>query len=303
MVVSPLKKWKNGFFVDTQFLFEVNAVMSPEDLALQMSRMKEHFAELDAKLADPQIYAKQFECRVLSAERQRLGTVFRLYDDWAKALRELRENHELLQTEQDDSFKALLQNDIAELEAKAAADEKELTLMLLPPDPNDARNTIVEMRPAAGGEEAALFTAEMFRVYMKYAERRGWKFELLDMSETELGGIKEAIFSLSGDDVYSRMKFESGVHRVQRVPRPRPGDAFTPRRSPFPCFPRRRRWTSLKSAPKTLIFPHSVPPAPAVRMSTAPIPPSVSCISRAELRLPASRSVHRYATARSPCES
>ena len=153
--------------------------MSPEDLALQMSRMKEHFAELDAKLADPQIYAKQFECRVLSAERQRLGTVFRLYDDWAKALRELRENHELLQTEQDDSFKALLQNDIAELEAKAA---------------------------------------EMFRVYMKYAERRGWKFELLDMNETELGGIKEAIFSLSGDDVYSRMKFESGVHRVQRVP-------------------------------------------------------------------------------------
>lgn len=218
MVVSPLKKWKNGFFVDMQFLFEVNAVMSPEDLALQMSRMKEHFAELDAKLADPQIYAKQFECRVLSAERQRLGTVFRLYDDWSKALRELRENHELLQTEQDDSFKALLQNDIAELEAKAAADEKELTLMLLPPDPNDARNTIVEMRPAAGGEEAALFTAEMFRVYMKYAERRGWKFELLDMSETELGGIKEAIFSLSGDDVYSRMKFESGVHRVQRVP-------------------------------------------------------------------------------------
>ena len=180
--------------------------------------MKEHFAELDAKLADPQIYAKQFECRVHSAERQRLGTVFRLYDDWAKALRELRENHELLQTEQDDSFKALLQNDIAELEAKAAADEKELTLMLLPPDPNDARNTIVEMRPAAGGEEAALFTAEMFRVYMKYAERRGWKFELLDMNETELGGIKEAIFSLSGDDVYSRMKFESGVHRVQRVP-------------------------------------------------------------------------------------
>lgn len=218
VVVSPLKKWKNGFFVDTQFLFEVNAVMSPEDLALQMSRMKEHFAELDAKLADPQIYAKQFECRVLSAERQRLGTVFRLYDDWSKALRELRENHELLQTEQDDSFKALLQNDIAELEAKAAADEKELTLMLLPPDPNDARNTIVEMRPAAGGEEAALFTAEMFRVYMKYAERRGWKFELLDMNETELGGIKEAIFSLSGDDVYSRMKFESGVHRVQRVP-------------------------------------------------------------------------------------
>ena len=137
--------------------------MSPEDLALQMSRMKEHFAELDAKLADPQIYAKQFECRVLSAERQRLGTVFRLYDDWAKALRELRENHELLQTEQDDSFKALLQNDIAELEAKAAADEKELTLMLLPPDPNDARNTIVEMRPAAGGEEAVIFlTGEFF---------------------------------------------------------------------------------------------------------------------------------------------
>jgi len=192
--------------------------MSPEDLALQMSRMKEHFAELDAKLADPQIYAKQFECRVLSAERQRLGTVFRLYDDWAKALRELRENHELLQTEQDDSFKALLQNDIAELEAKAAADEKELTLMLLPPDPNDARNTIVEMRPAAGGEEAALFGAMLMRMYMRYAERHGWKTEMLEASMTELGGVKEAVFAITGENAFSRLKYESGVHRVQRIP-------------------------------------------------------------------------------------
>ena len=192
--------------------------MTPEDLALQMSRMKERFAELDAQLADPGIYARQYECRVLSAERRRLGELFRLHDDWTKALRELHENRELLQTEQDESFRNLLLNDISELEQKAVSDEKALTLLLLPPDPNDARNTIVEMRPAAGGEEAALFTAEMFRVYTKYAERRGWKFELLDLSETELDGIKEVIFSLSGDDVYSRMKFESGVHRVQRVP-------------------------------------------------------------------------------------
>ena len=112
----------------------------------------------------------------------------------------------------------MIESEIALLSVKVEAAEKAVTRMLLPPDPNDGRNIIVELRPAAGGEEAALFTALMLRVYTKYAERRGWKFELLDLSESGLGGVKEAIFSLTGDEIFSRMKFESGVHRVQRVP-------------------------------------------------------------------------------------
>ena len=192
--------------------------MTPQDLAGVLAEMKERHAEVERQLSDPKIYSDRTLCRKLSRERGRLEAFFQLYDDWSRALRELAGNHEMLQTEQDESLRQLIATDTAELEGKIAQAEKQLGAMLLPPDPNDARNTIVEIRPAAGGEEAALFAGSMFRLYTRYAERRGWKFELLDLSESELGGVKEATFSLSGDDVFSRMKFESGVHRVQRVP-------------------------------------------------------------------------------------
>lgn len=192
--------------------------MKPEDIASQISKMRERFAELDVRLADSSVYADQSGCRKLNRERQRLSGLFGLYDSWCRVLKELSENQQMLHDEKDESLRSMIEADIVLLEAAAAKTEKDLTVALLPPDPNDSRNTIVEMRPAAGGEEAALFTAQMFRVYSKYAERRGWKLELLDLSDSELGGVKEVIFSLSGDDVFSRMKFESGVHRVQRVP-------------------------------------------------------------------------------------
>ena len=192
--------------------------MTPQDLSGTLTEMKIRHAELEKRLSDPNIYSDRFQCRTLSRERTRLENFFRLYDGWSRALREQSENHDLLQTEQDEELRQLISAEMESLNGKIAAAEKQLGSMLLPPDPNDARNTIVEIRPAAGGEEAALFAGSMFRLYTKYAERRGWKFELLDLSESELGGVKEAVFSLSGDDVFSRMKFESGVHRVQRVP-------------------------------------------------------------------------------------
>ena len=192
--------------------------MTPEDLAGVLAEMKKRHAELNESLSDPKIYADRFRCRSLSREKGRLEDFFRLYDEWSRALRELDENHKMLQTEQDESLRQLIDSDMAALKEKIAQAEKQIGAMLLPPDPNDARNTIVEVRPAAGGEEAALFAGSMFRLYSHYAELRHWKFELLDLSESELGGVKEAVFSLSGEDVFSRMKFESGVHRVQRVP-------------------------------------------------------------------------------------
>ncbi|MBP5182667.1 MAG: peptide chain release factor 1 [Lentisphaeria bacterium] len=192
--------------------------MRPEDLREQMSDMREKARQLEEKLEDPALYASPSAQKGLFRERQRLIRIFSLFDSWQKALSDAAGNRELIQTEQDEEFKLLLENDLAELEKKAQEEEKALSLLLLPPDPNDGRSCIVEMRPAAGGEEAALFTAQMFHLYTKFAEKHSWKQETLSLSETGLGGIKEVIFSLDGEDVFSFMKFESGVHRVQRVP-------------------------------------------------------------------------------------
>ena len=192
--------------------------MTPDDLNSVLVSMKARYAELEKQLADPQIYADRFRCRTLTRERGHLEDFFRTYDSWTRALRESAENREMLQTEQDETLRQLIESEQEILNGKITEAENSIGSMLLPPDPNDSRSAIVEIRPAAGGEEAALFAGTMFRLYSKYAEHRGWKYELLDLSESELGGVKEVTFSLSGDDVFSRMKFESGVHRVQRVP-------------------------------------------------------------------------------------
>ena len=124
----------------------------------------------------------------------------------------------MLTVEEDGEMRDLLTADIASLEEKSTKLEEEIQVSLLPPDPNDAKNIIVEIKPAAGGDEAALFAGELFRAYLHFAEKQGWKVEILDQSDTDLGGIKDVSFSLSGCDVFSLMKYESGVHRVQRVP-------------------------------------------------------------------------------------
>jgi peptide chain release factor 1 len=192
--------------------------MKPDDIASHLESVRRRFAELEARLADPAVYSNQAECKRVSRERQRLGSLIGDFDAWDKALKQLSESKELLQTESDAELKELAESEIQALGETAAKLEGAVRVALAPPDPNDSRDTIVEIRPAAGGEEASLFAAEVFRLYQKYAELRSWKYELLDLSDSDLGGIKEAVFSLSGDDVFSRMKFESGVHRVQRVP-------------------------------------------------------------------------------------
>ena len=192
--------------------------MVPEDIAGYIDNLRGRFAELEAALADPGIYARSAELRRVSQEHRRLETLFTQFDSWRKALAGIRENRELLASESDAELRELAEADIAELEEKSRKLEAEIQLSLLPPDPNDAKNIIIEIKPAAGGDEAALFAGELFRAYVKFAERQGWKLEILDQSDTDLGGIKAVSFSLSGDEVYSKMKYESGVHRVQRVP-------------------------------------------------------------------------------------
>ena len=196
----------------------MKTAMTPADLGNLISPMKVRFSELENALNDPAIYADPAKSGALMRERSRLEAFFALYHTWEQMLKEMQENRTLLETEADPALRELAESELAGLEEKSAEAEKQIMIALIPPDPNDSRNTIVEIKPAAGGDEAALFAAEMFRMYLHYAEKRGWKAEVLDLTETGLGGVKDVTFSLSGADVFSRMKFESGVHRVQRVP-------------------------------------------------------------------------------------
>ncbi len=192
--------------------------MQPDDIHGHIDSLHRRSAELETLLADPAVYGKPAELKKYNRELRKLTALFADFDRWSAALEEIAANEELLTGEEDPELRELVAADLEALKGESAALETRVRLALLPPDPNDSRNIIVEIRPAAGGEEAALFTADLFRMYGRYAEQRGWTQEVLDQSPSELGGLKNVSFSLAGDDVYSRMKFESGVHRVQRVP-------------------------------------------------------------------------------------
>ena len=192
--------------------------MKPEEISAYIDNLRDRFKELEAMLADSNIYANAAECRKVTQEHRKLDNLFNIFENWKTTLNDLDENRKMLTNEEDADFRELIQADIAELEQKAADAESALSLALLPPDPNDAKNIIVELKPAAGGDEAALFAADLYRAYMYFAEQEGWKVEQLDHSATDLGGIKDVSFSITGADVYSLMKYESGVHRVQRIP-------------------------------------------------------------------------------------
>ena len=192
--------------------------MTPQEIENHIVSLKERAKEVETLLSDPAIYSKQDECRTLSREMNKLKILFADYDRWREVLTQIDENKAMLADESDDEFSAMISADIEKLVAESEKLEKQIMAALIPPDPNDSKNIIVEIKPAAGGDEAALFAGDLYRAYSHYSEKKGWKKEILDLSDSDLGGIKEAVFSLTGDDVFSRMKYESGVHRVQRIP-------------------------------------------------------------------------------------
>ncbi len=154
----------------------------------------------------------------LSREYQRLRQLDEIWDQLETVRKNLNENREMLEVESDPEFLEVVNADIAELEVREGTLDKRLKTLILPPDENDNRNSIVEIRPAAGGDEAGLFAGELYRMYTLLSERRRWKLELLELSENDVGGVKNVAFSIQGDGVHRMMAFESGVHRVQRVP-------------------------------------------------------------------------------------
>ncbi len=189
------------------------------DLQPHIEKFRRRFAEVEAALSNPKVFDHNQRAQELSREYARLKELIATGDAWLKTVADLAENRPLLATEPAGSELALM---AAEEITRLTAAEKRLTFALqcgvLPPDPTDSRNTIIELRAGAGGSESALFAADLYRMYTRYAETQGWKVEALDSSPSDLGGFREVIFTVTGTNVYKRLKYESGVHRVQRVP-------------------------------------------------------------------------------------
>jgi peptide chain release factor 1 len=189
------------------------------DLKPHIEKFRKRFAELESLLSDSKVFDNPQSAQELSREYARLKDLVAAGAAYLNTLAQLEENRALLKTELPDSELALMaKEEIMRLEADDKKLAQQIQFGLVPPDPTDSRNTIVEIRAGAGGSESALFAADLYRMYCRYAEARGWKTQTLDSSVSDLGGFKEIIFQINGADVFKRMKYESGVHRVQRVP-------------------------------------------------------------------------------------
>src|SRR5438105_814679 len=189
------------------------------DLRPQIDKFSKRLAEVETALSDPKVFANNQRFQELSREYARLKELVERGSGYLKALADLEDNRALLKSEASDSEIAqMAREEIARLEAEEKRLALEVQRGIVPPNPADSRNTIVEIRAGAGGSESALFAADLYRMYSRYAESRGWRLETLDSSPSDLGGFKEIIFNVSGQDVFKRLKYESGVHRVQRVP-------------------------------------------------------------------------------------
>ncbi|MGL5649057.1 MAG: peptide chain release factor 1 [Clostridium sp.] len=176
------------------------------------------YDELSVKISDPSIMANQAEWRKLCKEHAELEILVGVYRDYKATLEALDDNKMMLEEESDREMREMLHEEINELTEKRDRLENEIQILLLPKDPNDDKNVFVEIRAGAGGDEAALFAANLFRMYTRYAESNRWTVELMDANETGIGGFKEVVFMIKGQGAYSKLKYESGVHRVQRVP-------------------------------------------------------------------------------------
>ncbi len=185
----------------------------------KLREIEEKYSELENRMAQPEVYSDPAAYAKLAKEQKDLSAVVDAYRKFRKLEDTATEARELLDAGVDDpEFKEMLREELEDAKEKMESAEQELKILLLPSDPNDDKNVILEIRGGAGGEEAALFANSLFRMYSMYAESKRWKTEIANVNETEIGGIKEVSFIIEGAGAYSRLKFESGVHRVQRVP-------------------------------------------------------------------------------------
>lgn len=184
----------------------------------QLESIKNEYEAITAELSSPEILSDPQKMAKLGKRQSELQGIMNLIEQFEKIQHDMKNNAEIINTEEDAEMKQMAMEENMELVKQKDKIEKELEIILLPKDPNDEKNVIVEIRGGAGGDESALFAASLFRMYSKYAEKNSWSVSVLNSNQTELGGFKEIVFEINGNGVYSKMKFESGVHRVQRVP-------------------------------------------------------------------------------------
>jgi peptide chain release factor 1 len=184
----------------------------------KLEQIESRYEELTQELSSPELLSDQSAYTKATRQHRSLGEVVEKYRAWKALKEELAGARELLLSVDDEEMREMARVEVEVLQARIDENESQLRLLLIPTDPNDEKNVILEIRAGTGGDEATLFAAEMLRMYARYAERQRWRMEILDASESGIGGLKEAIALIEGDKVYSKMKHESGVHRVQRVP-------------------------------------------------------------------------------------
>lgn len=184
----------------------------------KLAFIENKYEELSVKISDPSIMANQAEWRKLCKEHADLEIIVTVYKEYKTVTEDLQANKEMLSEESDKEMREMLSEEISMLTAREEELENHIQILLLPKDPNDDKNVFVEIRGGAGGDEAALFAANLFRMYTRYAENQRWSVELMSANETDIGGFKEVVFMIKGHGAYSKLKYESGVHRVQRVP-------------------------------------------------------------------------------------
>ncbi|HKR00835.1 MAG TPA: peptide chain release factor 1 [Pyrinomonadaceae bacterium] len=184
----------------------------------KLEQIEARYEELTREMASPDVMSDYAAYTKLAKQHRGLGEVVKKYRELKSLKEEMSGARELLDTADDEEMREMARTEVDSLQSRVGQTEEELKLLLIPTDPNDEKNVILEIRAGTGGDEATLFAAEMLRMYQRYSERQGWRMEILDASESGIGGVKEAIALIEGDKVYSKLKHESGVHRVQRVP-------------------------------------------------------------------------------------
>lgn len=184
----------------------------------QLDELVHRFEEVEQELQEPQVASEPGRYQKLMKEHNELSSIVEKYREYQDAKQGIEDSLAILDEESDEEMKEMAKEELSDCKQRVAACEEAIKILLLPKDPNDEKNVIVEIRAGAGGEESALFAAEVYRMYVKYAESNRWKVELISSDDTGIGGMKEVTFMLNGSNVYSKMKYESGVHRVQRVP-------------------------------------------------------------------------------------
>ena len=188
------------------------------NLEAKLEKIKVKYDSIYEQLSDLKVSSDREKMISLTKERSDLSEIVEAYYRYSSVLKNIKGNKEIIDTVSDNELVSMALTELEELKIERDKLEEEIKLLILPKDPNDDKDIIMEIRAGTGGDEAALFAGDLYRMYSRYAEIRGWKIELIDLNDTGLGGVKEAIFSVTGNNVYGDLKFESGVHRVQRVP-------------------------------------------------------------------------------------